>query len=252
MLIKGIILCEGASDQILLSSYLMKEKEWKYEKPRYDFPFPNEEILWYENGQGGHFCIWSIGGNVFEPAVRKIMNLETHEHTVESLCIVTDHDDDEAENKRPEGILNAANEILQIKGYNVNELINKFNHQWTKIEYLDSFFQDQHMYICYLLVPLDSQGALETYMLNALSENSNSKKEAIKQVKSFIKDFRSEEYLKKRRDRVKAELSISISVFLPDRMFDTMTEIIRSVDWSEFCTTDTQFGVLLHIGEMDF
>ena len=63
----------------------------------------------------------------------------------------------------------------------------------------------------------------------------------------FIKGFQSEEFLKKRRERVKAELSVSISVFLPDRMFDTMTELIKSIDWADFRTTDTQFGVLLNI-----
>lgn len=251
MQIKGIILCEGASDQILISSYLINEKGWKFIKQRKDFPFPEKEILWHVNAQGGYLGIWQIGGNAFEPAVRKIMEHEAFEHTVESLCIITDHDDEEAENQRPKGILNAANEILHIKDFDIDELIIKFNHKWTSIEFKDSFFQEQRINICYLLVPLDSQGALETYMLNAFSENSDSKKKAIQQVKGFIKDFHSEEYLKKRRDRIKAELSISISVFLPDRIFDTMMELIRSVDWSEFRTTDTQFDVLLRIGEIE-
>lgn len=249
MLIKGMILCEGATDQILISAYLMKEKGWEFINVRKDkFPFSDKGLFWYENERGEYLGIWQISGKSFEPVVRKIMVLESIEHTVESICIITDHDDeDEAENKRPEGILNAANEVLQINGFDIDELKTKSNHQWTNIEFKDSFSQVQHMDICYLLVPIDSQGALETYMLNALSEDSESKKEAIQQVKEFIKGFKSEEFLKKRRDRVKAELSVSISVFLPDKMFDTMTEIIKSVDWTDFRATDTQFGVLLRL-----
>ena len=249
MLVKGMIFCEGASDQILISAYLMKEKGWEFVKGRKDsFPFSDKDLFWYVNESGEYLGIWQISGKSFEPVIRKVLVLEAVEHTVESICIITDHDDeDEAESKRPEGIFNAVHEVLKIKDFDVNELIVKSNHRWTSIEYKDSFLQEQHMNICYLLVPLDSQGALETYMLNAISEDSESKKNAIRQVKAFIKGFQSEEFLKKRRERVKAELSVSISVFLPDRMFDTMTELIKSIDWADFRTTDTQFGVLLNI-----
>ena len=249
MLIKGMILCEGASDQMLLSAYLTQEKGWIFIKNGKDsLPFSDKEIFWYTKECKDYLGIWRVNGKAFEPIVRKILELEAIEHTVESMCIITDHDDDdEAENKRPESIFNVANEVLHIKGFNVNELIIQSNHQWASIEYKDSFSQDQQMDICYLLVPLDSQGALETYMLNALSENSDAKKEAICQVKEFVNGFNSEVFLKKRRDRTKAELSVSISVFAPDRMFDTLTEIIKSVDWTNFRTTDTQFGVLLRI-----
>ena len=249
MHIKGLILCEGASDQILISAYLGKEKGWEYIKSNFSrsFPFVDRNLAWYKNHQEEYLGIWQVGGNIFEPVIRKIMELEAKEHTVDSLAIVTDHDDVEAEKDRPKNIINVINENLHIIDFDENELVSKSNNKWARIEYKDSFLQSQYMDFCYLLVPIESQGALETYMLNALSEDSVAKKEAIQQVKKFIKEFKSDEFLTKRREKVKAELSVSISVFIPDRMFDTMTEIIKDVDWTDFKSTDTQFGKLLDI-----
>ena len=249
MHIKGMILCEGASDQILLSAYLEKEKGWEYIKSNLSrsFPFVDRNLAWYKNHQEEYLGIWQVGGNSFEAVIQKIMGLEAIEHAVDSLAIVTDHDDEEAEKERPKKIINVIDENLHIINFDENELISKSNNKWARIEYKDSFQQSQHMDFCYLLVPIESQGALETYMLNALSEKSVTKKEAIQQVKMFIREFKSDEFLRRRREKVKAELSVSISVFIPDRMFDSITEIIKSVDWSDFRSTDTQFGILLDI-----
>lgn len=118
---------------------------------------------------------------------------------------------------------------------------------WHNIEFIDSFSERRTIRYCYLLVPLDSQGALETFMLNALSENSNEKKEAIRQVRDFVNNFKSNVYLRKRREKVKAELRISISVFDPRKTFYTMRELIESIDWMEFDQTDKQYGILKEI-----
>ena len=68
--------------------------------------------------------------------------------------------------------------------------------------------------------------------------------EVIDQVKQFIRGLNSQDYLKTRRQRIKAELSVSVSVFSPERMFDTLKELITQVDWSKFETTNKQFKVL--------
>lgn len=36
-MIKGIILCEGSSDQVLVGAYLKKTKGWPYPRPRKDY-----------------------------------------------------------------------------------------------------------------------------------------------------------------------------------------------------------------------
>ena len=93
----------------------------------------------------------------------------------------------------------------------------------------------------YLLVPLDSVGALETFMMNSLSEQNEEKSNVILQAKEFVKNFSSQVYLRERREKVKAELGVSLSVFSPDKVFTTMKELIDSAHWETFATANTQF-----------
>lgn len=63
----------------------------------------------------------------------------------------------------------------------------------------------------------------------------------------FVEGFESDMYLKKRRERTKAELGAALTVFSPDKVFTTMQELIDSVDWSKFEATDRQFKLLTEI-----
>lgn len=246
-MINGMILCEGYTDQILIASYLEQMKGWHYKKERFvQAPFANKEISWYENENQEIMGIWVAGGNDFTALLQTIMNLEIIEHTICALAIVTDHDDSEAENERPKELFKVIQDMLEVKSFDVDNALNSINH-WFEIQFKDAFSQLVSLRLCYLLVPIDSQGALETFMLDALSENSESKKQAIAQVKEFIRHFESDKYLQKRREKIKAELGVSISIFSPDRMFDTLVELIKSVDWTTFESTNRQFEVLFEI-----
>lgn len=242
-MIKGIILCEGSSDQVLVGAYLKKIKGWTYTRPNKKLPFPDQNITWYVNSDNEYFAIWSVNGCNFKDAVSKIFELEKLEHTTESLVIITDHDDETATSNRPKEIYNTINSVILIDNYEPNVLI-KNNNQWQELSYTAGFKRKVKMQFCYLLVPLDSQGALETFMLNALSESSAARKEVIEQVKVFIHDLKSQDFLKKRREKIKAQLSVSVSVFAPERMFDTLNELISIVDWSSFDEANKQFKVL--------
>lgn len=243
MIIKGIILCEGASDQVLVGSYLEKIKDWSFVRPKNNFPFPDKDITWYVNSDNDYFAIWSVNGCNFKDAVSKIFELEKYEHYTESLVIITDHDDETAVLDRPQEIFRTINGVIAIDHYDPDTLI-KNNNQWQVLSYTAGFHSKVKMNFCYLLVPIDSQGALETFMLNALSESSLARKEVIEQVQTFVRDLKSQVFLKKRREKIKANLSVAVSVFAPERMFETFNELISLVDWSLFDETNKQFKVL--------
>lgn len=145
----------------------------------------------------------------------------------------------------PTKIFETMNETVSIENYDLQEMLS-MNNTWQDISFEGSFGKSVVQF-CYLLIPSDSQGALETFMLDALSEDSEAKKEAVLQVKQFVAEFRSNFYLTKRRQKVKAELGISLSVFNPERLFDTFMELINSIDWASFQAVGKQFDVLLEI-----
>ena len=243
MRIKAVILCEGESDQILIGAYLGSVIGLKYQRiiPK-DDPFSGKRINWFLNESEEYIAIWSVDGNDFIPAITTIVRLEKYECYIKKVAILTDHDDDSAEIERPRKIYDEIDRLIDIDGYDSSELL-LFKNKWFKINYEDSFGQKTEISILYMLIPQNSEGALETYMLNALSEDEH-KKEVIIQVIDFIREVKSEKYLRKRREKIKSELGVSIQIFNPERMFDTMMELINSVDWIKFDTTNEQFREL--------
>ena len=81
-------------------------------------------------------------------------------------------------------------------------------------------------------------------MLASLSEQAAEKERVITQAKEFVENFKSDVYLRQRREKNKAELGVSLSIFSPDRIFTTMNELIRSVNWVEYQTAQKQFRLL--------
>ena len=92
-------------------------------------------------------------------------------------------------------------------------------------------------------------------MLKALCESSDSRHEVADKVHDFVARFNTESkynvFLKRRRDKIKAELGMFVSVINPDKMFNTLGELIKSVDWSKFDLTNSQFSMLLDDGYFD-
>lgn len=233
---RNLILCEGETDQALIGSYLEATAGWGYLKKKSDFPFQEEKISAYQKDENNTLGIWQVGGNDFSHAIDVILEGAKKDNVVDNIAIVTDHDDQDAEQSRPQAILNQFSSSLGIGALMKENYLNK----WSSISY-NNVFGSAVIRFCYLLVPLEEVGALETFMMNSLSEQSPEKESVISQAKTFIRDFPSEIYLKERREKVKAELGISLSVFSPDRVFTTMKELIDSVSWGDFTTANAQF-----------
>lgn len=236
---KGIILCEGETDQALIGTYLESTAGWRFLKSKANLPFRDENVWAYCNKDGQFFGIWQVGGNDFERTLKIVLQGAKQDEIVDNIAIVTDHDDEDAEEVRPNRILEVVSATLGVEVPKKNEFISR----WASVSYENAFGKTR-IKICYILVPLTEVGALETFMMNALSEQSPEQRDVIMQAKDFVKHFSSDKYLKGRREKIKAELGVSLSVFSPDRIFSTMKELLDSVQWNEFDTTNEQFNVL--------
>lgn len=233
---RSLILCEGETDQALIGSYLEATAGWVYLKKTSDFPFQGERICAYQKDESNTLGIWQVGGNDFSHAIDVILEGAKKDEVVDNIVVVTDHDDLDAEQSRPQVILDDFSSSLGIETLTKDNYLNK----WSPISY-NNVFGPSVIQFCYLLMPLEETGALETFMMNSLSEQNAENKNVISQAKTFVREFSSEKYLRERREKVKAELGVSLSVFSPDRVFTTMKELIDSVSWGDFTTAHVQF-----------
>lgn len=240
--VKGIILCEGETDQVLISSYLERVEGWGYFHNKNSL-FPGERVTWYKKQGDEILGVWQIGGHDFAEPLRRIVGREKLESNVERIVVVTDHDDEDAERERLVGVFRA---ICDEAGASFTDYDFEAG-RWYRFR-VDNAFGGDFIDAAYLLVPKDEIGALETFMLDALSEQDESKREVVVQARRFVADFESDIYLRRRRERTKAELGVSLAVFSPDRVFTTMEELINSVNWEDFDLSHRQFSLLREIG----
>lgn len=238
----NIILCEGETDQTLIGCYMEKTAGWKFEIIN-NSPFPKEKIIWYKDKNDFLDGIWQVGGSDFTRAIQSIAEREKNDHMFDNIVIITDHDDQESVDFRLEQIKEKI--ISSLDQVEIDQSFSK--NRWSNVTFTDNFSSEWTIQILYLLVPMEETGALETFMMDALSEQSPEKENVIAQAKEFVANFQSSYYLKKRREKTKAELGISMSVFSPDRIFTTMKELLDSVEWGDFSTAHIQFDLLKKI-----
>lgn len=140
-MIKGLILCEGNSDQILLGQLLQKRKNWKLKKNLNNAPYVEQNIAWYENTAKELFGIWYVRGDSnFIPAVQSVFKRELFEHTVESLLVVTDNDDNSDVDDRITKIFSEIAKTLKIGSEHLEQqLQTESKSGWQDISFYNSF-----------------------------------------------------------------------------------------------------------------
>lgn len=239
----NLILCEGGTDQRLLAAFLERSAGWRRMKQK-ALPFGQYSVLWHVREEGRMLGIMAVNGTNFTPALTDIMKSEMLEHTVERLAIVTDHDDEKAETSRLMKIHDAVCRGLGIMPF-IDDVVPS---QWTDITFFDGFASECVIKFCYLLVPVYETGALETFMLEAISENPEMCN-VVERAKYFTEGVRATSrcYLKRRREIVKSGLGACMAVFNPDRILNTTNWLIKSVDWENFEAVHKQFEPLKQI-----
>lgn len=155
--IKGIVLCEGETDQVLISSYLGAARGWKYFRYK-NPPFAKEPIRWFKNKRDELLGFWVVEGNSFAGPIKKLLKRLQYESesTIGSIVVVTDHDDSAAEHDRLQDMLDAIGTTLGTPGVGRGILPNK----WYSLTFASRFpgTRDLEVRMAYLLVSLNEYG----------------------------------------------------------------------------------------------
>ena len=88
-----------------------------------------------------------------------------------------------------------------------------------------------------LIIPETHAGALETVMLDAISEDEYDKN-IVDLCKRFVADMRTEagKYISSNRLQLKAELGVTWAIQYPEKVFSLINEVIKSVPWEIYET----------------
>jgi hypothetical protein len=82
-----------------------------------------------------------------------------------------------------------------------------------------------------IILPPESKGNLEVFLLNALKESSSNDRFLVEEAERFINNIPKEPYLLKSRLRQKAWLGSVLSVMSPDWVFTSLDERLKKVSW---------------------
>lgn len=228
----SIILCEGRTDAILLSYYLIRVYGWEYmkktpQKHQYLKPTENQEINWYKKGDN-YLMIFGVGGkdnfvNVIDVYLSQVLFNYEKEDRFQKVVIMVDKDECSVSEIQKKHIKWLKPYAQQLK-----------DREWRVNEYRDAFGNEQSLDALSIIIPVGKQGALETSLLEAISENEYDKV-IVDRCKEFIEAIRpnAEKYITSNRLELKAHLSSVFAIISPEKVFTTLDNIIQEVPWEE-------------------
>jgi hypothetical protein len=238
-----LILCEGKTDAILLSYYLEKTCGWTHRNAPKSLDIKTDELkgesaYWYRKGNES-LLICGVGGkdnfcNFFKEKISPIM---VDASAFSKIAVVTDRDDREEQS------------ILDSFRASLRPIITDIlNDTWISNSYENSYKQKVSVDFLLVVIPADKEGALETLLLEAISENEYDKAIVERSI-AFVDDIQpiATEYIPKKRLKLKACLGVTWAIQYPEKIFSFIDEQIRSVKWEESKVLDHCFQQLKNI-----
>lgn len=139
------------------------------------------------------------------------------------IAVVTDRDD-RHEKSIVDSFLSSLNSIIATIE----------NDKWISNPYENSYKQESNVDFLLVIIPSENEGALETLLLEAISENEEDKA-IVKRSISYVDEIQpiASKYLSKNRLKLKACLGVTWAIQYPEKLFSFIDEQIRSVKWEE-------------------
>lgn len=228
---KSIILCEGGTDLTLIQYFMEKANNWRYDKQVKLFKLKQAKQL--KNNEN-ILIIGATGGcseipKYFSDVLESNRYSSTPEETYTNIVIITDRDEVGSFDEIKDKIL----EKLNLNGIEIEKDIE--NNSWIKCNCLDGKMDLINFKILLLVIPFEENGALETFLLNAISKNDDYDKEIINKGNRFVDEIDSEKrYLNRRRYVTKAKFDVYFSVRTSAEQFTERQNILRNINWEKY------------------
>lgn len=240
----SVVLCEGITDQILISYYLEKTLGYRYintDKYRKLLTVNIEGLKgnWYKDNDDNALLMIAVNGSDFSLALKMLFKYNsnvTKNEMFRKICVITDNDDKYAVKR-----------ITQIQSVVDGCTDAKIVLQpvvWNNIEMKSGFGEVAEISILFLLQPEEGYGNIETFILDMLSEANREDKEVIIKAKEFIRSVTSKKYLVTRGDKNKGELAAFFAVVSPRRVFSKIDDLLKEIPWNKYTKYNEQYNEL--------
>lgn len=246
---RSIILCEGKDDLWFIAYFLHKTDGWVIDKdfkktwPYYKIkPKDHTQDVQYITSDANHTrdyaSIWAVGGrDRMQDAINDILHINSsYPHSmIESIVIIKDcdarkHDD-------------VVNELATW----FSDTITLENHKICKYT-ISANGQQIAMQIMPIVIPFDSEGAIETVLLHALAEHGAQESFIAAQASKYVHDLIASEklsnYLTHNRQITKAEYSAAIAITNPDHSTELFKGLVMACPWEETKAIATHYGCI--------
>lgn len=232
-----VILCEGKTDSVIINHIMTSIgfifiKNFQELGLNFKFKELKRQNIDYFKKEEDILAIWNTAGySNIKSSVEQITRLIENGERIDRLSIITDRDKSEIseiENK--------------IASYFVGNFILK-NNEWKDYQIKDSFGRTIELKVLLQIVPTEKWGALETLLINALSEKGDEEKKLVERVEEFIEKLKIEKstFLEKERNVIKSKLGCTVNIMDPERTFKDIIPVLNSIDWSKNNTVQEYF-----------
>ena len=242
----NIILCEGSTDYFLLQYYMREAYQWiddtsiqngilKMPKQKSRNLTKNSDIL----------TIMAVGGcSQIGNGLRTVLNKNylsppNLSDVYNKIVIVTDRDEVGTE----QTFIQTLQQVLS--EYNITTTTPITNNTWLPYSMQNQVGITIDFSILLLMIPFEENGAMETFLLNAIADKDSYDKTIIEQCNQFVDQIDPEKrYLTSRRYVTKAKFDTYFSVRTPVEQYAERQSIVKNVKWEEYNHIQTAFQKL--------
>lgn len=246
----SIILCEGSTDYVLLQYYMRVANAWQDDRSKQQniFRFGKQSSRKFFKGEDS-LTISAVGGcsKLAEglEAVLQRNNLAAptmQNEMFEKIIILTDRDECDTESK----LIDSVKKILGNYQVTLTSLL--VHNTWISCTMKNRMGVEIQFQILLLVIPFEENGAMETFLLNAVANNNVYDAQIIAQGNNFVETVDSDKrYLNQRRLVTKAKFDVYFSIRTSAAQFVERQDILKNVPWEKYQLVQQEFKLLEQI-----
>ncbi len=242
----SIIICEGSTDYFLLQYYMREAYHWNDDKgcqsgilkmpeQKSRNLIKNSDILTIM-ASGGCSRLCQGLKMVLE---RNYFSRPDLSDVYHKIVVITDRDEIGTEQNFIHQVQQTLNE------YSIKQDLCLANNVWIQCKMNNQTEQDALFSILLMVIPFDENGAMETFLLNAVKAEDSYDKKMIENCSSFVEQIDpAGKYLTTRRYVTKAKFDTYFSIRTPVEQFAERQKILKNVRWEQYTGIQNAFQKL--------